>query len=332
MKGTWELLRQTLPFIWMRLVIYALFAVGSVILLALFVGIGLLFLQFGAGGGLVFILILLFIGSVFTLYRLLERYVLYLLKTAHIAVLVELIDHGEVPSGQGQIAYGKDKVKQMFGTATAFFAVDQLVHAAVKQVHRWLMRLGDFLNAIPGAKIVISIASMVLGIALNFIDEAVLSRVVKRKKDDVNSDVWKTSADGIVLYAQSWKKMIGTAAGVALFTISLTVVSFLIVLFPMQWIVQAIAGSDVLIAIAYISAIVISLAIKKALVDPVATIAMIRAYHTTTSGLEPDFDLKGKLTSISGKFRTLVQKEGSDVTTSGSGATSSTAPTRPMDM
>lgn len=173
------------------------------------------------------------------------------------------------------------------------------------------MRIGDFLNVIPGAKYVISIVSMILGIALNYIDEAVLSRVMKYKKEDENVDVWKTSADGIVLYAQSWKSMIATSAGVAIFTILLTVVSFLIVLFPLLAFVQWIAPGSALSFLAYVSAATISLAVKKAFVDPVATISMIRTYHTKTAGVTPRIDLKEQMVSVSRKFRELVSREGS---------------------
>lgn len=315
MKSVWHLLKQTTPFIWMRLLVYLLFAVGSVVFLAILVGISVLMLKwFGDSGGIVAFMMLIGAIILFAAYRLLERYVLYLIKAAHIAVLVELIDHGTVPDGKGQIAYGKERVTEMFGTASAFFAVDQLVSASVKQIHRWLMRLGDFLNAIPGAKIVISLASMVLGIALNYIDEAVLSRVIKKKQEDPQANVWQTSADGVVLYAQSWKGMIGAAAGVALFTIALTLVSFLIVFFPLLGLANMMSGdSNVgLGALAFISALAISVSIKKAFVDPVATIAMIRTYHTKTAPLTPSIDLRGKMLAISRKFKELVGRAESE--------------------
>ncbi|WEK54995.1 MAG: hypothetical protein P0Y55_02610 [Candidatus Cohnella colombiensis] len=311
MKGTWELLKQTTPFIWMRMLIYLMFAVGSVLLLAIVVGLSALLIKwFGDSSILILFLLLATLGIIFTAFRLLERYVLYLLKAAHIAVLIELIDHGQVPDGKGQIAYGKERVSAMFGTTSIFFAVDQLVSASVKQIHKWLMRLGDFLNVIPGAKIIISIISSVLGVALNYIDEAVLSRVMKHKKEDPETNVWKTSADGVVLYAQSWKGMIGTATGVALFSIVLSIATFFITLFPLLALVNRInddAGA-LLGALAFISALSISFAVKKALVDPIATIAMIRTYHLKTAGVTPSIDLMGKMVAVSAKFKELFHR------------------------
>lgn len=327
MNGTWSLLKKTLPFIWVRLLIYAAFAVGSILVLAILLGIGVLLSKlFGSSSGALWIGILIFVFAMFGIIKFLERYVLYLLKAAHIAVLVELMDHGEVPDGKGQIAYGKERVTSMFGATSAFFAVDQLVSASVKQIHRWLMRLGEFLNVIPGAKHIIGIISMILGIALNYIDEAVLSRVMKQKKEQPDGDIWKTSADGVVLYAQSWKKMIWTATGVAVFTIAVTLAAFLITLFPLMMFSKWIYGDAgfVLGFIAFLAALAVAFAIKAALVDPVATIAMIRTYHAQTSGVTPSFDLKEKMLGVSKKFRELVSREGTGAqTVSGAASTAS---------
>lgn len=315
MRSTWNLLKQTTPFIWMRLLIYMLFAVGSVVLLALLVGISVLLLKwFGDSGAIVLFLIIATVGILFAAYRLLERYVLYLLKAAHIAVLIELMEHGAVPEGKGQIAYGKERVTALFGTTSVFFAVDQLVSAAVKQIHKWLMRLGNLFGAIPGAKLVISLASMILGFAVNYIDEAVLSRVMKHKKEQPESNVWQTSADGVVLYAQSWKGMIGAAAGLAIFNIVLSVATFVIILFPLLGLVSLINsdGGALLNVLAIISAFSVMVAVKKALVDPVATITMIRVYHAKTAGVEPSFDLKDKMLGVSRKFKDLVSRSESE--------------------
>lgn len=315
MKQVWKLFAQTLPFIWARLLINILFAVGSLILLAITVGIAYLLVKaFGGGGGITFLLILGFIGSVYGLYKLLGRYVLYLLKAAHIAVLLELMEQGSIPQGKGMLNYGKEQVKTMFGTTSVFFAVDQLVAASVKQIHRWLMRLGNLLQAIPGANAIIRLISLILGIALNYIDEAVLSRVMKQKKQSPDTSVWKSAADSVVLYAQAWKSMLLTAAATAVFSILLFVICFAIVLVPLQSLVYWLTGSSAFSAIAVIGALFVCYAVKNALFDPVATIAMIRSYHKATATLTPSMDLKEQLSSVSRKFRELVSRDGASPT------------------
>lgn len=60
--------------------------------------------------------------------------------------------------------------------------------------------------------------------------------------------------------------------------------------------------------IALIGAYVLTIALKRALVDPIVTIAMIRAYQMSIQGLEPAMDLQQNLLGVSSKFKDLFQK------------------------
>lgn len=75
---------------------------------------------------------------------------LYMAKIAHVAVLSELLTQGNLPPGSNQIGYGKEKVLMHFGSASALFAVDQLVTGSVRQILRWLSSATGFLGFIPG--------------------------------------------------------------------------------------------------------------------------------------------------------------------------------------
>ena len=116
------LLLRTLPFILMRCAVYFGIALAYVLVVGIGAGIG-----YGIGalgtdgfqgsaalwGGLVGF------GVSGIAVRLLRRYILYMVKAAHIAVLVELIDGNALPDGRGQIAHGAAVVKQRFGEASA---------------------------------------------------------------------------------------------------------------------------------------------------------------------------------------------------------------------
>jgi hypothetical protein len=54
----------------------------------------------------------------------LRQYLLYLVKAAHIAVLVEILDGRAIPGGQGQIGYRASFVKNHFAQASVLFGVD----------------------------------------------------------------------------------------------------------------------------------------------------------------------------------------------------------------
>ena len=122
---------RTLPFIVLRLVVY----VGIAIAYIFAVGIGA-FIGFGLGhlwsspdapmggafwGGLIGF------GVTSALLYLAREYLLYLVKAAHIAVLVEIMDGHPVPMGQTQIGYGANFVKSHFAESSILFGVDQIV-------------------------------------------------------------------------------------------------------------------------------------------------------------------------------------------------------------
>lgn len=61
-------------------------------------------------------------------------------------------------------------------------------------------------------------------------------------------------------------------------------------------------------ALALIGAYVITTVLKRALIDPIVTIAMIRSYQISIRDLEPAMDLHKKLLGVSSRFKKLVDK------------------------
>src|SRR5262249_9159726 len=77
-------------------------------------------------------------------WRLILRYILYLIKCGHIAVLTELITKGQVANGnEGMFAYGKRIVTERFGQVNALFVVDMLVQGVVRTFNRTLDFIGS---------------------------------------------------------------------------------------------------------------------------------------------------------------------------------------------
>ena len=150
------LVRRTFPFIVARLVIYGLFLAAALVFLAIMTGIGfLIFNMFGESGGAFFAVILLSFLVVYSGLRFLERYVLYLVKMGHVAVITELLRTGEIPHGKNMVSYGKQQVTDSFGASNVAFLVDSMVHGAVKQIQRWVMRAGNMFSFIPDRKSVV---------------------------------------------------------------------------------------------------------------------------------------------------------------------------------
>jgi hypothetical protein len=223
--STFGIFMQTLPYVFLRLVAYLLFGLLALIVTGVMAGIGIgAAALFGQAGGAAFIILFIALGVLWGLKRLAERYVLYLIKAGHVAVTTELVQKGTLPAGVNQVSYGKDKVLKHFASTGVLFGVDALVAGSVRQILRWLVRLGSFLSFLPGAKLVLGLVYRVLRLAGNYIDEAVLSYILLHE----DQNVWRAAADGVVLYARSWKKILWRAVGVVLVVMTGWLVVFLV--------------------------------------------------------------------------------------------------------
>ncbi|ADU28533.1 hypothetical protein [Evansella cellulosilytica] len=339
-----ELIKKTIPFFISRIIVYAIFAVASLLFLGLMLGLGILLFRWFEFASFFFILMI--VGTFFAvlgILRFVERYFLYMVKVGHIAVVTELLRTGKVPEGKNQISYGKDQVVNNFGSANVAFVVDKIIYGAVKQIQRWLMRIGNFLSFVPAAKKIIGIISKIMEVSLRYVDEAILSYIMLRKSqiaeaaataeegsDSEEESVWKSACDGVVLYAQSWKKIVMTAAGIVAFVYILNFVIFIPSVFAFMGISSAITSNAGAAAIlgwfAIVGAYIVTAMIKRAIVDPIAMIAMVRAYQLNIQNIEPNIDLQQKLLNISSKFKQLFNKRKEDTPqppTADQGATSS---------
>lgn len=313
-----QLFTKTLPFFISRIIIYGVFGLIALIFIGLMVGVGFLVVKmFGDSSGAFIIVMIIAFGAIYGGLRFVERYVLYMVKIAHISVLVELLTNGKVPEGKGQIAYGKEQVTSNFGTTNIAFLLDSMVHAAVRQIQRWMMRVGDMFSFIPGSKNIIGIINAIMSIALNYIDEAIMSYIFIRKNNGSSESVWKSASDGVILYAQSWKAILKTAVGSVVFIYAFNIIVFLVLAFPFMFLSKIISANTpelgfLLGALALIAAYVITTILKRAFIDPIVTIAMIRSYQKSIQGMEPKVDLQQKLLGVSNNFKKLFNKSKED--------------------
>ncbi len=299
MGKSFGILMQTSPYLIARAIAYLVFGLINLVWLGLM--IGLLVLLANTGGIIVFIILVIGIGGVIGLFKLAERAVFYAIKAGHVAVITELVTKGSLPPGVNQVQYGKDVVTKKFGTMAAFAVADALIEGAVRQVLGWLTMAANLLGFIPGINTVWSIVRQVLSTAGNYIDEAVLSFTLAHPEQNT----WKSAADGVVLYAQSWKKLIMTAAVVVLIIWAIFIVGALPFFAIGMAIGGALAGADV----AWIAGLILGGIgggiVRAILADPLATVMMVVAYNDAIRDQQPEVDLYGKLSGVSKKFREL---------------------------
>lgn len=293
-----RLFRKTMPFVWAKLLLGSAAALISIALLAGFLALGWLFGEIG-----VIIAAILWLVVIKVVWKIIMHYGGYLIKAGHVAVIAEACRTGQVPSGQ--VRYGKDMVRDRFVTTNVYFLVDKLVAGAVKQIQKNIGRLGNRLDFIPGMGAITGAAQFFVKISLGYVDECCLGWTFYNKQQGV----FKSAADGVVLYTQNWKTLLKNAAWTMIKVIFLTVVIILAIFIPVG-VLFKVMGWYPLIALA--AAVCIALVVKFAVMDSFIMVRMMTAYMDVAPDTMIAFDLYSKLCAISGKFNELYKKAGEE--------------------
>ncbi len=289
-----QLFSKTMPFVWAKLALGAITVLISVVLLAILMGLGWLF-----GDSAMLITFCIWVGAVGVIRFALMHYLGYLVKAGHIAVIAEACFTGQIPADQ--VNYGKTMVQQRFATSNIYFAVDNLVTGAVKQIQKGIGKVGDVLDFIPGMEAVTNVAQFFVSISLGYIDECCLGWTFYNKQQDA----FKSAADGVVIYAQNWKVLLKNAAKTMLKVLLGTVVIALIIFVPIGLIFKLLKWSGL---IAFLLACLIAWVVKFAVMDSYIMIQMMASYMNVAPQTQITFDLYSKLSGLSKDFKELWKK------------------------
>ena len=289
-----KLFRRTMPFVWAKLLLGLLAVLISIGLLAGFLALGWLF----GKTGLIIMAILWFV-VIKLVWKAIMHCGGYLIKAGHIAVIAEACRTGKVP--RGQVRYGKDMVKDRFATTAVYFVVDKLVSGAVKQIQKKIGRLGDRFDFVPGMEAITGAAQFFVKISLGYVDECCLGWTFYNKEQGV----FKSSADGVVLYTQNWKTLLKNAAWTMLKVIVFTVIIALLIFVPVGVLFKVMGWYPI---IALVVAVCLALVVKYAVMDSFIMVRMMHAYMGVAPNTPLAFDLYGKLCSLSDKFSELYKK------------------------
>ena len=295
-----EIFKKTMPFVWGRFGMQLALNLGIIIYFAVIIWLCMMFVETQS----IIAVIIGFIGLVIGIrvYSFGCEYIGYMIKAAHVAVIGELALNGKVPEGVKITEYGKQKVKERFLTANAFFAIDKLMSSAVKQIQNMISKVGGLFEKIEIVQTIISIINIFVGIVLGYVDEAVLARVFQKKEDGA----WKASCDGVVLYFQNWKEILKNA----LF-ITLGIVAFYAVgMGAIYLIIGLIAGGagDLWAILFIIIAFFLIDVVKVAFIDSYVTISVVNKYLPLTINQTPAVDIYEKAKGWSKKFKDMCDK------------------------
>jgi hypothetical protein len=295
-----------MPFIALRVLVYAGIAIAYVLVTGVGAGVGWGIGAFGDeefrasstiwGGGIGFAL------TAGVLY-LAREYILYIVKAGHIAVLVKLIDGEAVPDGQNQVTYATAIVRDRFVEANVLFAVDQLVKGVLNAIVGLVQGVASFLP-IPGLTNLVQLVRAFLKIAVGLVDEVILAHAIRTNA----TNPWASAQTALVLYAQNYPTMLKNAAWLTIITYGLAFVVFLIMLAPAAAIVWLMPGGWSAAGVVF--ALIFAWAVKAALIEPFAIACMLQVFFRTTQGQTPDPEWDARISGVSRKFTELKDKAG----------------------
>lgn len=291
-----KILAKTMPYILLRLAVYGFLGLGAAAYLGLVLAVSKVF---GRAGAVLFLIGLALLAG---LPRLLKQYGLYLINAGHIAVITELIQGGSLPTGTGQLQFGKQTVTAMFKEVSTLFVVDRLVDGALRVFTRTVSSVTDLLP-LPGMGGLAKMAGAVVQFSLTFVDETILSYNLARKQENF----WEGARRGAVLYAQNWQPILTTAVACTAANWVGFLVIFLLLLVPFAPMAMA-SHAEALKLFWLAAAFAIAYGLKLALFNPFFQTAMILTFQSATAGQQPSVEWESRLAAASSQFRELQRK------------------------
>src|SRR5690554_27510 len=298
------LVLKTMPFLVLRMGLYFGITLGYILLTGTGAGLGWGIGGFGSSdfqaqsafwGGLIGF------GIFGTIAYLMREYILYIVKAGHIAVLLELVHGNRVPEGRSQVQHARLSVQERFGQASVLFALDQLIKGVIKAISELARGILTFLP-VPGLEQLARLLNAFLKVAIGFIDELILAYAMHTRSDNP----WSASKDALVLYGQNYKTMFKNAAWLALIIYGLSLLVFIVMLFPAGLLVYLAPGGWS--AASVVLALLLAWSLKAAVLEPLAITCMMQVYFKTIADQEPNPEWDARLEQMSRQFRTIKEK------------------------
>jgi hypothetical protein len=293
------LLVQTAPFVLARLGVLSLMSLAAIVWSVLLVG-GFSLLRATpllAWGWLSFLCVVA--GSI---WHLGARYVLYLVKAAHIAVLTELITTGRINNGnEGMFHYGRRIVTDRFGEVNVMFGLDLLIDGVVSAFNRTLSFVANLLP-IPGLDSLMGVVRLVLRASTTYIDETIFSYNIARGDENA----YRSSKDGLIYYAQNSKEILKTGLWVVVVERVLSWLIWLVMLAPAFTIAASMPGAVSLAAL--LSTFLFAANLRSAVIHPLLLTMVLVKYHALVRGQGIELVWEQRLDVATTRFSELKQR------------------------
>jgi hypothetical protein len=138
--------------------------------------------------------------------------------------------------------------------------------------------------------------------SLTYVDELILAYGIRTR----TRNPWETAKDGLILYAQNYKRFLKNALWLWLFLWTIQITIFAVSLAPAFLFATALPGHHRWWGVAF--AFVFAWALKVAVLEPLAIAALMQVFFKITDGQRPDPQWETRLNAASAQFRELGEK------------------------
>ena len=296
---------KTMPFVFLRMGVGLLLGIISILYFGIVIWLGMTLLDAGtisgwiAGVGLL-LAIVIFVGA----WRLVSRYVLYLVKAGHIAVIAHIVDTGEVPSNQLQ--YGTSQVKAHFKEASALFAVDQLVKGVIRQFNGKVASVSNLVAFSGGVRGLVRLVGRAIAIAASYIDEAIIAYMFTTEEENP----WRAARDGVVLYGKNWKPVLASTLVIILGLYAATF-GLLLALTPLASVLGTLSTTLEITGWVVVGGLVLTA--YTGFLNPWVKTVVITTFLVEAREDTPDSETMDRIADRSKKFRELMENAEEDV-------------------
>lgn len=298
-----SLLRQTMPILLIRLGMMLLFWLVAFIYLMVF---GTLATFMGSVIGWVgFIIFIMILIPIIPAYRIAYRRFFYPIKTAHIAIMVAVLEGEsiELLEGRALLEWGQKKVKKRYKSRKALTLIDAIVR---KLVNKFTLTVAS--PIVPPSDIHPMLASAIERVntaivdGINFIDEAVMARSFFENEETI----WANARDGIILYAMQWQAMTPKLLSIRVLTYIPAIIIFILFFVPIGFFVGLLNGS--LSGATFIFVLLFAWFVNVAVGDAIAQASAILNFRDDTADVEPDPQVSAQLDTVDVDFRKLKRQ------------------------
>jgi len=295
------IVRQTLPYVLYRLLIYGVLCLCVVVYLCLLAVIGVVF---GSGAFWALLVISALLVAVGGVGSFLSQYLFSQHRAGHVALIAEIIAEGQLPIGISQMKWARGRVLHYFHGAELLPEVRRLLHEVLRAIHGSLVDVSAALPA-PGLEGNARLTQQLVGLSQRYIEEAGIAHVFRTRDENV----FDAARASLLSYGQCWKPVLGHAVTLTLLGYGFTLVASVVFLVPLGVLALALPNDWIIVRfMLFAVGVFMGLCTKWALFDPVASAATILTFFGESDLSTPDPEWEKRLEAAAPAYLELATR------------------------